>query len=347
MNTVTAAAVLGLILNASAPQRAPGGPPAPAAQQQPQLPQSTPGPITAEPTKLDFGIVRPGQKVNGTITLKNPLPRPVKITKATPSCQCTGVDIEGKEIPANGTLEFPISIKMSTAPVKKLAYLQILIEDVKQVVVVVLEGEVALAIRATPGFIDVQQKTNMPPTGTFTIAAGDGKPFSVLAVHNQTPVFVDFTPGKDAPRASYTLRYDFTEAMTPGSTKRVPPYLIVETDREDCPVVDLRVRHETTQIKPTLHVAAYRSSCGRIKPGTSGEFELEIEKMGSQRITGVKSLWPEAKAELIDQTSDTQGNVLVRVKVTPPANFTGMLFFPVELSVGALTSQQIIIGSVR
>lgn len=355
------AATVAMLLVSSAPQRAPappatapaGTPAAPArpaapkAPAQPAGPQSTPGPIVADPPAIDFGIVGPGAQVNGTVKLHNPLDRPVKVTKATPSCQCTGVDIEGKEIPAKGHLEFPISIKMSTAPVKKFATLTILIEELKQVIVINLSGEVALAIRATPGFLDVQQKMNLPPNGTFTIAAADGKPFSVIAVQGQTPSFVGFDPSKDAPRASYTLAYDFSENMKPGSTKPVPPYLLVETDREDCPIVDLRVRHETTQLKPKLHVTGYRSSCGRITPGGSGEFELEIEKMGTQRITGVKSLWPEATVELVEQNADNHGNVSIRVKVTPPASFRGLLFFPVELSAGALTSRQLVIGSVR
>lgn len=362
MLIATLSALVSVILTVSSmPQRAPAAPPAtpgtaPSAPsparpapspQQPQLPQSTPGPISAQPPNLDFGVVGPGEKVHGTITLTNPLDHPVKITKATPSCQCTGVDIEGKEIPAKGTLEFPISIKMSTAPVKKLATLTILFEEFKQVLVIKLEGEVALPIRATPGFLDVQQKMNMPKSGTFTIASRDGKPFSVIAVQGEAPAFVDFTPGKDTPRASYALRYDFTAAMAPGATKKVPPYLLVETDRPDCPIVDLRVRHEDTSIKPGLHVGAYRSSCGRITPGGSGEFELEIEKMGSQRITGVRSLWADATVELIEQTADDHGNVVIRAKVTPPANFRGMLFFPVELSTGALTTKHLVIGSVR
>jgi hypothetical protein len=347
-----ALALLSLIVAAPVAQRAnpaapAGGAPQGAPQarpQQPQIPQSTPGPISAEPPNIDFGVVRPGQEVNATIKLINPLDRPITITKATPSCQCTGVDIEGKQIPAKGHLEFPISIKMSSAPMKKIATLTILLEELKQVVVIKLESEIALAIRSKPPFIDVQQKLNMPSSGEVTITAADGKPFSVIAVHGKSPLFRGFDPSKDEPRVTYTLAYDLSAEL---AGAKVPPYFLIETDHPECPIVDIRVRHETTQIKPRLHVNGYRSSCGRIAPGSSGEFELEIEKMGSQRITGVRSLWPDAKVELIEQIADKHGNVTIRVKVTPPADFRGMLFFPVELSAGAVTTNQLVIGSVR
>ncbi len=351
LSHATVVAFLSVLLSAAPlAQRAPSpaGSPAGAAPQgrpqQPQLPQSTPGPIRAEPPNIDFGIVKPRQEVNAKVKLLNPLDRPVTITKATPSCQCTGVDIEGKVIPAKGELEFPISIKMSSAPMKKIATLTILIEELKQVIVIKLESEIALAIRSQPAFLDVQQKLNMPAGGEVTITAADGKPFSVIAVHGKPPVFRGFDPSKDQPRTSYTLAYDFSGEI---AASKVPPYFLIETDHPECPIVDIRVRHETTQLKPRLHVNGYRSSCGRIAPGTSGEFELEIEKMGSQRITGVRSLWPEATVELVEQIADKHGNVTIRVKVTPPADFRGLLFFPVELSAGAVTSSQLVIGSVR
>lgn len=329
----------------------PAAPVAPATQTKP-VPgaPAAPGPVRAEPSKIDFGIRSPGSTADGTVTLVNTLDRPLKIVKATPSCQCTGVDVLGKEVPANGKLTFPISIKLSKAPVKKQADLKIMFEGFPAFVLrVELEAEVAYPIRATPGFLDIQQSVSpaMPLSGTFTLAASDGKPFSIIAVQGAAPPYVDFVPGKDAPRASYTLSYNFTETVQANSGRTVPPYVVVETDRADCPLVDLRVRHESTHISPKFKVHEFRSTLGRIAPGEAGEFELEIENMKSQRITGVRSLSPKATAELVEQTSDEKGSVNIKVKVTPAAGFTGLLFFPVEISAGAVSSRQLVIGSVR
>jgi hypothetical protein len=330
---------------AQSPQAPPPANKAPAASE-----AAAQGPVRAEPAHINFGICSPGSTADGKVKLINTLDTPVTVAKASPSCQCTGVDIDGKVIPAHGELEFPISIKLSKAPVKKMADLKVVFEELPDLVVkIVLEAEVAYPIRATPPFIDVQQKVNppLPLAGTFSIAASDGKPFSVISVQGGSPAFVGFTPGTDAPRPAYTLRYDFSAAAEPGSGKFIPPYLLIETDRPDCPLLDLRVRHETTQIRPTMKVHEFRSSLGRLSPGTSGELELEIENMKSQRITGVKSLWPKATAELVDQSADDKGSVLLKIRVTPDADFNGLLFFPIELSAGALTHRQLVIGSVR
>ncbi|MBL9121440.1 MAG: DUF1573 domain-containing protein [Phycisphaerae bacterium] len=320
------------------------------ATQAPVTPAATEAPVRAEPTKINFGIKSPGSTADSTVKLVNLLDRPVKILNAVPSCQCTGVDITGKEIPANGSIEFPISIKLSKAPVKKMADLKVMFEGFPRFVLrIELEAEVAYPIRATPGFLDVQQQVNppMPLSGTFTLAASDGKPFSVIAVQGGPPALIDFTPGTDAPRAAYTLRYDFTAAADPNAGKFVPPYLIIETDRPDCPIIDLRVRHETTKISPKLKVHEYRSTFGRIAPGTSGEFDLEIENMKSQRVTGIKSLSPQAVVELVDQVADDKGSVSIKVKVTPTAGATGLLFFPIEISAGAISTRHLVIGAVR
>jgi hypothetical protein len=325
----------------TAPPAAPSGAPPAARPGQPaqRAPQAT-GPIVAMPAFVDFGVVKPDELLTTTVKLVNPLDRPVTITKAVPSCQCTGVDLEGKTIPANGELEFSLSMKMSKAPVVKMANLQVLFDGgLQQVLKVDLKAQVAYAIRANPPFIDVTE--NKPKTGTYTLSAADGAPFRVLSVDNKPPVFQGFDPAKDAPRSSYVLQYDYSAA-----TGAVLPYVVIETDRPDCPLVDLRVRHPTTRITTPLHHAEFRSSFGKIGPGESGTFELELEKMNSQRVTGVRSLSDVATVELVDQKSDGK-NVVITVKVTPAPGKTGILFFQVEIAAGAIKSPQWVYGLVR
>ncbi|MDZ4755053.1 MAG: DUF1573 domain-containing protein [Phycisphaerae bacterium] len=298
------------------------------------------GPIAAVPAKVNFGVVKPDELLTATVKLVNSLSRDVKIIQAVPSCQCTGLDIVGKTIPANGELDISLSMKMSKAPVVKVANVKILFDGgLQQVLVIDLQAEVAYAIRATPPYVDMTN--GLPLKGTYTVHAVDKTPFRILGVSGVLPVFKDFDPAKDAPRSSYVIAYDYTD-----TTKRVPPYLIVETDRADCPLLDLRVRHATTKIQPVLRVAEFRSSFGRIAPGAEGMFDLEIEKMGSQRITGVKSLSDVAVVELVDQVADGT-SVLLKLRVKPKTGATGLLFFPIELTAGALKSPHLVFGLVR
>jgi hypothetical protein len=141
----------------------------------------------------------------------------------------------------------------------------------------------------------------------------------------------------------------YIDALDPsrlsGNANAVPKYLLVETDRADCPLVDLRVRHPATRIAPPLKFAEFRSMLGRVPAGGSGEFDLEIEEMGNLRIDTVYALSPDATVELLSQTSDGK-NLLVKVKVTPRPGFSGLLQIPVTFVAGGRTAEQLVYGVV-
>lgn len=323
----------------AAAQQAPAPPATPPSATRPSSQPLPPGPVKADPEKINFGFVKPGEELHGSFKLRNPLDHAVRIDKAVPSCQCTGIDAEGKEIPAKGELEVHFSMRMSKAPVHKFANVTLVMNSIKQAIRVEFEAEVSYPIRAVPNFVDAQKGHLV---GTFRIQATDGKPFRVTAVQGAAPSFEGFDPVKDQPRSDYVLRYDFS---APGYV--VPPYLVVETDREDCQLLDLRVRHETTQIKPACKPAEFRSTLGRLKPGEVGTFDLELEDMGATRVTSVRSLWDGATVELTGQKADGK-SVLASLKVTPKPGLTGLLFFQVEfkLSNGA-TYPHIVVGAIR
>lgn len=294
--------------------------------------------VRAEPAVIDFGFVKPEETVTAKVMLINPLDQPVTIARAVPSCQCTGIDIEGKTIPAKGTLEMPISMKMSKAPVRKGASVTLVLQPVNQVLKVEMSAEVTLPIRATPNFVDAQKGAL---TGEFTISASDGKPFRVLTANGVAPIFRDFDPAKDAPKSSYRIGFDFS---APGFA--VPKYFVVETDRPDCPLVDLRVRHETTRISPPVKVAEFRSSIGRVAPGAPGSFDLEFEAVGAARVASVRSLWEGASVRLVEQRPDGQ-NLLIVCEVLPKPGHVGPMLFPIEIAIGNATYRHLVMGTVR
>jgi hypothetical protein len=325
-----------LVLCLFAPVAASAQSPAPPSRPAAAPPAS--GPILADPPGVDFGVVRPETTVEATIKLLNPLDHPVRIVRAVPSCQCTTIDMAGKVIPARGMLEMPMSMKTAKSVGKRSANVSLAFEGLQQVLLVTIECETALPIRANPPFIDALAPGRM--LGSFEIAAQDGQAFRVLSVDGKPPVPAG-SGDPSARQASHRLAYDFT---APGF--RVPKYVIVETDRDDCPLVDLRVRHETTRITPPFSVAEFRSSAGRIAPGGTGSFELEIKKMGEARVTGVRSLSPDAAVRLEGQKADGS-SVLLTVAVTPRAGFEGLLAFPVEITAAGKRYEHLVYASVR
>jgi hypothetical protein len=277
-----------------------------AAPQSAQQPAST-GPILADPPNVDFGLIEPGKTVSATIKLINPLDRPVKIKLAKPSCTCTTVDMTGKVIPAKGFLEMPMSLKTASSVGKRSAKINMVFEGFDQLLSVELIAETAYQVRANPPFIDALAPERMK--GYFELIARDEQPFTVLTVDGAPAKHADGSPMTPATR--HVVVYDFTQL----GTRPVPPYLIVETDHPKSPLVDLRVRHETTRIMPALSFAEFRENVGVLKPQDSREVEVQIKNMGAQRLTGVESLDPAFKVELLSQTSDGEG-LLAKIRFT-------------------------------
>lgn len=298
------------------------------------------GPITAEPGMVDFGLVEPRALVAVEVTLTNGSDQPVEIIASKPTCQCTAVDMTGRVIPARGSITMPISMQTSAAVGVKQAAVSLLFKGVPTPMQVGLKAEVAYSVVARPvPYIDALDPGRL--SGTFDLESPDGRPFEIRAVQGEPPIFVGFDPRSDALRSRYTLRYDFRGL----NANAVPKYLLVETDRADCPLVDLRVRHPATRIAPPLKFAEFRSMLGRIPSGGSGEFDLEIEEMGNLRIDTVYALSPEATVELLSQSSDGK-NLLVKVKVTPRPGFSGLLQIPVTFVAGGRTAEQLVYGVV-
>jgi len=308
---------------------APAVPPSPSAS----------GPVRLEPARIDFGFVRPHTKLDSTVSIVNDLDQPLTISAAQPTCQCTTVDLVGKVIPARGKLDFPISMKVSSTGLKQAA-VQIAIEGAgfERVLVVELSAQVVYSIRAVtqnaPGgpwdpFIDAA--TNPARVrGEVKVESLDGKPFKVLSVGMKPPQFLDWAPSQ-APKSSYRVRYDVSAVDCPS----MPRYLILETDRTDAPLIDMRVRHECTHIKPAVGFAEFRANAGIVSPSSPGTFEIEIKRMktpaGVGRVLGVSSMRSDMKAELVEQTNDGE-SVLATVRLTPLAGASGVMLFPVKFA---------------
>jgi hypothetical protein len=322
---------------APAQGRTPARPPAAA---QPSQPQTPPCPIVADPPGADFGVVDPGTVVASTIKLINPFDRPVRIVEAKPSCTCTTVDMKGKVIPAKGFLEMPMSMKTAHSVGKKGAQVTLVFEGVSVPLVVKLDAETAYAVRANPPHIDALDPARM--RGFFELISGDGQPFTVKTVDGKPAQTADGSVMKPAVRQ--VVKYDLT---TPGlNPNGVPPFLIVETDHPKCPVLDLRVRHETTRISPVLSFAEFRENLGVVTNGTPAPFEVQIKHAGATRVDRVAAQHKEWQATLGEQVSDGDG-LLVKAALLPVGVAKGPFLFRCQFGAGSKTSDLWIYGVCR
>jgi hypothetical protein len=280
-------------------------------------------PVKADQPRLDAGFVGPNTTVNFKARLRNTSAQPAKCIKSAPSCTCTVVDMFGKEIPAGGTIEVPMSLRTSGATGEKVAQVVLAFEGMPGIVELSIRCEVTYPVRGVqlnpaPGggtrrdpFVNAFDYPGNV-RGEVTVEAIDGKPFRVLSVDLKPPVFVDFDPVNQGPRESYRVRYDFT--AEPG--RGVPKYLIIETDRPDARLIDMRVRHDSTRINPLFGFGQYRENFGVLAPGKTHTFDLEIKHANGVRIDSALSMDPRIESKVLGQKPGADDGILVTVALT-------------------------------
>lgn len=291
-------------------------------------PVDAPPPVRLDPPVMDFGIIPPSVEREGVVKLINTSSRELEILTVQPSCKCTtlGEDLSGRKIPPGGFVELRAAMKAQSAPGTKRAEIKVLIDGFTQVLNVQLRNEVSLPVRVSPAYLNVVK--GQPMTGRTVIESIDKQPFKVCAVGGKAPNLVGFDPATDAPRNQYLLEWNFERDFEPG---KAPRYWIIETDRADCPLVDLFVRHETTMPLPKLKLTDYRHTFGRIEQGTNPEFVVEISDLpAEERIITAASDSSAAKVELVGV--ETEGNITkVKLKLVPNADTIGIAYIPFKL----------------
>ncbi|MGA0172199.1 MAG: DUF1573 domain-containing protein [Phycisphaerales bacterium] len=290
-------------------------------------------PIRLEPSVLDFGFVAPSSASTGVVKLVNPTETPLKILAVQPSCKCTTIsDLEGKTIPAGGSLDLEATLDAAAAPGPKKAQIRVLVDGYTQVVVVELKAEVALAVRVTPPYINAVEGKNQ--SGRLVVQSTDGKPFRICSTHGMPPRFIGFDPARDEPRAQYLVEYDVADLG-----ERIPRYWVVETDRADAPLVDVLLRHERSFPNFNLRMKDYRISAGVVPAGGSGEFKIRLENR-TDPVTTAISRSPAGKVEFVSESvGDEETEVTLRI--TPAAGTEGFLYLPFTIFTRAGQGQDL------
>ncbi len=304
--------------------------PAPAAA--PQVTPPAAGAVTVDQANVDLGFITPRSTINHTFRITNTGGIPLKVMAVKPSCTCTTtINLDGKVIAPGATLEVPASMRAPASTGQKQVMVNVVLQGLPKVVELRMAGEIAFPVRATTSvqgkdvpYVDADTDPSRV-RGTVKLKSTDGKPFLVRAVQGQPPMVEAFDPAKDAPRAEYTVAYDLTRLP------KVPPYLVIETDHPDARLIDLRVRHATTQIKPVLSLAEFRASAGCVKAGAVVPLDIEIKNLGVLQVTGVRSGDPRFTATMVGQSGDAKlRTVAFSIVASPQA--AGFSIFPVVIT---------------
>ena len=295
-------------------------------------------PIKVTPEVLDLGFMAPKAGGKGTVQLLNTGDKPLKIAAVTPSCKCTttsqmaGTVIEpGKSVPLEAVLEG------AAMPQPHRASIRVLVDGYAKVLEIQLRGETAMPLRSVPGLINAVE--DKPRQGRFVVESLDKKPFTICAMAGRVPDLIGWQPG-DAPRNSYLVRFDL-DSYQP----TFPAFLVLETDRADCPVLNIWVRSRDTMRQSVLRMKEYEVNLGRIAMGGTAEASVEMEDPGEE-ILAIESISPELQAEMTGQTAD--GKIRkVSFRITPKGPQQGLLYGKIKLYTREKEQPLIVFGSVR
>ncbi len=299
--------------------------------------------VIADPALIALGFIEPRSSITRTFRLVNTGTTPVTIASAVPSCTCTSVDAAGKVIPAQGSIELPITMKVAASTGIKVASITFTFGAGLAPARVDMQGEICFPVRATSidfvtaarvPFINAfgdpanpQGSVSPPLSGAVTVESVDGAAFRVLSVMGQPTEFVDASDSASTPRTSHEVRYNF-EGL---ACEKIPPFLVIATDHPKAPVIDIRVRHKCSRIAPRIPFAEYRANLGAVVPGSSIPFEFELKQSKGWTVTDVTSSEPRVKVQLIGQQSDAD-HALVSLVATLDPSLRGVLLFPATMT---------------
>ncbi len=299
-------------------------------------------PIRLEPEVLDFGIVGPSETKEGVVKLVNTGDRPLEVLTVQPSCKCTTIDdISGQVIPAGGFIELRSAMKAQSAPGIKKAEMKVLIDGYTQVVNIQLRNEVSLPVRVSPAILNCVK--GQPQSGRIVLESIDGKPFKVCSIGGKPVRFIGFDPASDELRSMYAVEWDLARDFPDGN---MPRHWMIETDRADCPLVDVYIRHESTLPRPVLRLTDYRHSFGRIEQGESAEFVVDVTDLPEgERIATAASSSSAAKVELVGTSAE--GNTThMTFRVTPAVDTLGVQYIPFTIYTTSRQQQLAVWGQV-
>lgn len=301
-------------------------------------------PVEFEPANLNFGIVPRYTIGKGTAKIWNVGDQPLRIVKSVTSCGCTSAEnLAGRVIPPGGFIEFKTEMEMKTGLGLKKEKISMLFEGYGSTYVAFFyNAEVARPVRVVPPYVDAVTGR----TGTVEVTSLDNKPFQILKAHGLAPQFVGFDPATDEPRTQYTLKWD----MSQFNGKRLPWFWIVETDHPDAPVVDVRLRHNSTRPvhdkTRSWQPKDQRILIDLVRNGESIEIitkhEYSPNRTPQPQTAQVKSLSAILDAELVGV--ELKGRLLeYRVRITLKNAPLGMLYEHISVgSAGAMVRLRII-----
>ena len=307
------------------------------------LPPLVFGTLLVTPGGFDFGTVAPNTVNEVRMRLTNRGSEPIVIISTSSDCKCTvPEDIEGTVIAPGETVPMNAIIDMRAAPGVKESKVLLNFKSGQQAMqhaLIKFKGEVAMAVRAEPAYVDVLKGVM---TGTVRVVSMDDRPFSIISAGGEPPRYGDgFDPARNEPRLAYTLRWEVHYPVRTDDCGGERLWWVVETDHPDCGVLPLRIRHECTGllIDRTYKERGwlfhqYMLNAGVVRPGEPVELDLGVRRLDQRATCGINAIEsrsPAATAEFLGLLEPPGEQSTVRLRFTVKKGTSGLLYAMVNI----------------
>jgi len=307
------------------------------------LPPLVFGTLLVTPGGFDFGTVAPNTVNEVRMRLTNRGSEPIVIISTSSDCKCTvPEDIEGTVIAPGETVPMNAIIDMRAAPGVKESKVLLNFRSGQQAMqhaLIKFKGEVAMAVRAEPAYVDVLKGVM---TGTVRVVSMDDRPFSIISAGGEPPRYGDgFDPARNEPRLAYTLRWKVQYPARTDDCGGERLWWVVETDHPDCGVLPLRIRHECTGLLADQNYKQrgwmfhqYMLNAGIVRPGEPVELDIGVRRLDGRTTCGInaaESLTPAVTAEFLGLLEPPGEESTVRLRFTVTQGTTGLLYAMVSI----------------
>jgi hypothetical protein len=231
-------------------------------------------PLEASPGRIDMGVMKPGAKIAGSVTLTNTGSETLKIARVNSSCSCTVADLPKRELAPGETVELSATLEAGNYIGAMQRQVRVYVEGYAAPYEVWVVADVTYDVKADPVYIGAFQGDS----GEVKVTEVSGKAFNILSVNSNAPTFKSFDPAADPAASEYILTWS-TKGVDP---KELPYWWVIETDHPDAPVVDLRVLHPAVmpRVDPrrAWQLSEDRALIGYLQPGEVKNVTIELKE---------------------------------------------------------------------
>ncbi len=289
-------------------------------------------PLSAEPARIDMGVMKPGAKIAGAVTITNTGDETLKIARVNSSCSCTVADLPKRELAPGESVELSATLEAGNYIGAMQRQVRVYVEGYAAPYEVWVVADVSYDVKADPVYIGAFQGDS----GEVKVTEVNGDAFRILSINSNAPTFKDFDPANDALSNEYTLTWS-TKGVDP---KDLPYWWVIETDHPDAPVVDLRVLHPAVmpRVDPrrAWQLAEDRALIGYLEPGEVKNITIELkERRRAQEelpLPEVSTKHDNMKVEVVKLEKNGEGYTLeLALSGSAPADGKTLIVEPITI----------------